>query len=376
METLMKQIRLKFTGAEEENKFEESGSTNQKTQSFKVDQQTPVTNFAEKKRSQRQFSRNMNHDYDSGEMEHATAIAAAAFAIHSQEQISEIPQKKKISEPFETSLTKTKSKVKDTKSPFSLPSISSKRTVSFKFGNDQGNKEPISSITEEKKPEQQDTTPPPSLKKTSSFIEKLKNTTDDKKPEIPAPKRTPTFRDNNLMNTTNDIKPETPPPKFPPPPPPPVQEPVPLRPPPPIPLGHSSTTRPDPVRPPTPPAGTRRQSLTRQGTFETKADAWERNEQQKIKERYEKLIETIDSWEKKKKMKARRKLNKHEQSDDERKRVKAMKKYQSKMKYIDEIASGARAESVERRRNEELKAKEKANIIRTTGKLPKTCYCF
>ncbi|OIV89854.1 hypothetical protein TanjilG_27387 [Lupinus angustifolius] len=312
----------------------------------------------------------MSHDYDSTEMEHATSIAAAAFAIHSQEGVSEIPQKKKISEHPETSLTKTKSKVKDTKSPFSLPGVASKRSVSFKFGNDQGKEEQTSSviITEEKNPEKA-ITPDPSLKNTSSFGANSKYS-DENKPEIPAPKRTPSFGDNNLMNNIDDIKPETPPPKktpslrlppLPPPPPPPIRQ---------------ASTRPDPIRPPTPASGTRGQTLTRAGTFETKADAWERNELQKIKERYERLIVTIDSWEKRKKMKARSKLNKHEQSEDEHKRVRAVKKYQSQMKYIDEIAAGARAESVERRRNEEFKAKEKANIIRTTGKLPRTCCCF
>ncbi|KAE9597350.1 putative remorin [Lupinus albus] len=355
METLMKQIRLKCTGAEEENKTDLSSSIDQKIQSFK-DKKKAQNWF------QRQTSRNMSHDYDSTEMEHATSIAAAAFAIHSQEGVSEIPQKKKLSEHLETSLTKTKSKVKDTKSPFSQPGVASKRSVSFKFGNDQGKEEPTSSviITEEKNPEKA-ITPEPSLKNTSSFGANSKYSD-----EIPTPKRTPSFGDNNLMNTIDDIKPETPPPFY---------QHVPLRPPPPPPIRQAST-RPDPIRPPTPASGTRGQTLTRAGTFETKADAWERNELQKIKERYERLIVTIDSWEKRKKMKARSKLNKHEQSEDELKRVKAVKKYQNQMKYIDEIAEGARAESVERRRNEEFKVKEKANIIRTTGKLPRTCYCF
>ncbi|CAL0313637.1 unnamed protein product [Lupinus luteus] len=363
METLMKQIRLKFTGAEE-NKSDPSSSTNQKIQSFK-----------EKKKAQnwfqRQSSRNMSYDYDSTEMEHATSIAAAAFAIHSQEGFSEIPHKKKITEYPETSLNKTKSKVKDTKSPFSLPGVASKRSVSFKFGNDQGKEEPTSSIiiTEEKNHEKA-ITPEPSLKKTSSFGANSKYS-DEKKPEIPAPKRIPSFGDKNFMNTIDDIKPETPPPKKIPS----LRLPPPPLPPPPPPIRQAST-RPDPIRPPTPASGTRGQTLTRAGTFDAKADAWERNELQKIKERYERLIVTIDSWEKRKKMKARSKLNKHEQSEDEQKRVKAVKKYQSQMKYIDEIGAGARAESVERRRNEELKAKEKANIIRTTGMLPRTCYCF
>lgn len=146
---------------------------------------------------------------------------------------------------------------------------------SFKSTNDEGNKAPISSVTEEKKPEKA-ITPAPSLRKTSTLSEKLKNT-DDKNAEIPAPKKALTFGDKNLMNTTDDIKPETPPP---------LHQPVSLRPPPPPPpTRQTSTTKPSLVRPPTPPTGTRGQTLTRPGTFETKADAWERNELLKIKER-------------------------------------------------------------------------------------------
>ncbi|KAK7395737.1 hypothetical protein VNO78_16304 [Psophocarpus tetragonolobus] len=56
----------------------------------------------------------MSHEYDI-EMEHATAIAAAAFAIFSQE-FSLISKQKKARE---TCLTSGKSKVDDTKPPIS-----------------------------------------------------------------------------------------------------------------------------------------------------------------------------------------------------------------------------------------------------------------
>lgn len=63
-------------------------------------------------------------------------------------------------------------------------------------------------------------------------------------------------------------------------------------------------------------------------------------------------------------------------SESERKRAKVLKNYQDKMNYISQIAGGARAQAEERRRSEVLKAKEKANIIRTTGKIPGPCSCF
>ncbi|KAK7317953.1 hypothetical protein RJT34_02601 [Clitoria ternatea] len=349
METLMKQIRVKLTGAEEENKADLGGSGDQKLPI----QKTP--SFKDKKKVQnwfqRQFSRKMSHDYDSMEMEHATAIAAAAFAIYSQE-VSEIPQQKKIREQ---SFTKTKSKVDDTKSPISQFGSTSKWiSGSFKGTNDQGK------ASEDIKKPERTINPAPSRKRSSTFTERLKST-DEIQPEPPSlPKRTTSFGDKD-----NDvIKPETPRPKVPPS----VHQPVSLRSQPPPP--------PPPPPPPSPPPARQPSNLPRLGTRERKADAWEREELERIKDRYEKLLETIDSWEKRNKMKARRKLNKHEQSGDERKRKKAVRKYEEKMMYIDEIVGGARAQAEEKRRNEVLKSKEKANTIRATGKLPGPCSCF
>ena len=50
--------------------------------------------------------------------------------------------------------------------------------------------------------------------------------------------------------------------------------------------------------------------------------------------------------------------------------------YQAKIERIDHIAGGARAQVDEKRRNEELKIKEKAKKIRASGKVPVTCFCF
>ncbi|KAL2344614.1 hypothetical protein Fmac_005899 [Flemingia macrophylla] len=340
METLMKQIRVKLTGAEEENKADLGGSRDQRV----ATQKTP--SFKDKKKVQnwfqRQFSRSMSHDYDSLEMEHATAVAAAAFAIFSQE-ISQIPQQKKARDPQPWDKAKSTVEFGSTSKPIS---------GSFKHTNDQRNK-----ATEDLKRPEKAINPGPSMRRSSTFGEKLKSTIEDKKPVIPAPKKIPTFGDDHLVNT-DEIKPETPHPKVPPP----VHQPVSLRsPPPPL---------------PPPPPFTKGSTSARPGARETKADAWEREELEKIKERYEKLLETIKSWENRKRMKARRKLNKYEQSESERKRAKGMKKYQDQMSYINQIAGGARAQAEERRRNEVLKAKEKANIIRTTGKIPGPCSCF
>lgn len=53
-----------------------------------------------------------------------------------------------------------------------------------------------------------------------------------------------------------------------------------------------------------------------------------------------------------------------------------MERFQSEMRYILRIAGGARVQADERRRNEELQAKEKADRIRTTGRTPVDCSCF
>ncbi|KAK7274915.1 hypothetical protein RIF29_16016 [Crotalaria pallida] len=320
-------VRGKFPGEEENKNKADLGGTRdqkipvQKTQSFK-EKKKPLNWF------QKQFASNVSH---SPEMDKAVAVAAAAFAIKSQE-VSE--QKK--SETLEAILTKTKSKADGTKSPISLLGSASKRlSGSFRSTDDQGNKVPISLVTEEKKPEKA-----PSMKKTSTFPDKKTLSFGEKK--------------------TDDKKTKTLAPKVPPPPPPPP------------PIRQSSTKPPGPVRLPT---GTKEPTPTGPGIGEANADEWERTELEKIRKRFEKLKETIDSWENNKKIKARRKLDK-EEGELERRRLIALEKFRIKMMYIGQIAGGAKAQAEETRKKEELKAKEKANGIRTTGKLPGTCSCF
>ncbi|CAK8536622.1 unnamed protein product [Lathyrus sativus] len=316
MENLWNQMRWQLTGMDE--KKGDLGATRdqkipiQKTQSFK-----------EKKRGQNWFQKQLplkrSHDFDSSEIEHAAAVAAAAFSINLQEaseQTSERP---------ETSSAKTNSKVGSSKSSKSLLASASKRlSGSFRYKDDQGDKVSISSVSEEKKPEKA-ITPAPSMKKASTLT--------DKKPVTTTPKAPPPL-----------------PPPPPPPPPPPIQK---------------TSREPSPLR----------QTTTGTNIPETDADVWERTELNKIRQRYEKQKEMIDSWQDKKRMKAKRKLIKHE-SELERRRFKALEKFQNKMKYVNQVADGARAKADENRKNEELQAKGKAGAIRTTGKLPRIYFCF
>lgn len=115
-------------------------------------------------------------------------------------------------------------------------------------------------------------TPASSMRRSSTFGEKLKSNSDGKKPEIQPPKRTPTFDDENLVNT-GETKPETPRVKSPPL----VHQPEPIK---------VEPLKVEPLRPPPPPPPLIGQNSARPRVNETKADGWEREELEKIKERY------------------------------------------------------------------------------------------
>ncbi|XP_031490259.1 remorin 1.4-like isoform X2 [Nymphaea colorata] len=108
---------------------------------------------------------------------------------------------------------------------------------------------------------------------------------------------------------------------------------------------------------------------------EHKAASWEKAKLADIKNRYEKVLETIRLWEDEKKKKAKSKLEKR-QGELERKRERAITEYRRQMSMINKIASGARFQAEERRQNEEINANKKANKIRSTGEFPRACFCF
>ncbi|KAJ0037478.1 hypothetical protein Pint_23535 [Pistacia integerrima] len=394
MDSFIQQVRVKLSNVGQENREETTSSSRriplQKTQSFKGENKK-AQNWL-----QRQFSRQMSRGYDSNiQMEHAAAVAAAAYAINSLEE-SRIPCQKKTTEgPFafltrlsskkedapmsvqeitsegtqrqpsftrqkskkddvdettrnlEPSLTRLRSKTEDTRVSMTEPGSGSKR-----FSGGPVDEMPEIAAVEEKTPEKAVSSPP--KKKTLSFSDEVLNSSDTTKSKrtpskvtdpAPSMKSSPTFDDREAQKSTikserKARKPDAPP----------------------------------SIKPTTPSAETKRQSSVIPGTDETEADAWEISEMVKIKERYEKLNNTIQSWEEKKKKKARSKLDRAERQLEE-KRLKTLTKFRSEMESIDQIAEGARAKAGERRRNEELKAKEKANIIRRTGKAPATCFC-
>ncbi|KAK4763727.1 hypothetical protein SAY87_013165 [Trapa incisa] len=107
----------------------------------------------------------------------------------------------------------------------------------------------------------------------------------------------------------------------------------------------------------------------------TMAEVWEMTEMEKIRERYEKLNETIASWEEGKKKKAKARLDRTESGPPQR-RLKAMERFNEEMESIEQIAGGARTQAERRQKKEVLKVKKKADEYRRTGKFPRTCLCF
>ncbi|XP_017234196.1 uncharacterized protein LOC108208204 isoform X2 [Daucus carota subsp. sativus] len=315
----------------------------QKTQSFKGDKKKSWLN--------RQFSGQMNQEYNfSDSAEYPAAVAAAAYAIKTIEDLGIEAQKR------ENAASKTLKKIRS-KSEDKFPNVTEPRADPRKVSDEvQEKRVPITTSTDINIPKEV-TAPVPSFKRIPTSADEQFNsidavefkTTEPKRTDVSAPriKKTPTFPEKNL-NSTGIGKPESTFPKS----------------------DHQNT------KPATfPPTDTKGQSSAKPGMENTKADAWEKAEMAKITERYEKLNAKIFEWESKKKTAAKRKMDKIE-SDLEKKRAKAMQKYRSKMAMINQIAGGARAKADENRRHEEVQVKEKANKIRTTGKYPASCFCF
>ncbi|XP_042052816.1 radixin-like isoform X1 [Salvia splendens] len=328
MESLIKQTRSRFGGSKEDK--------NSSTADRKVPPQK-TQSFREKKRSQgwikKQLSRQMSWEYDFSSSEYPTAIAAAAYAIHSLEESSS-REKKERDYGHNNSLSKTKSRVderEDKPGPLksALKSFDGTPRTSFKDEGTTSNRFP------EKKP---------TRKISFADLDEISNNKGEKLPLQKDPERAPslrlppTFADKQL-SAADSRKPLKSPP---PPPPPPSLPPIARKP----------------------------------GPADSAAAAWEKEEMASIRERFDKLRATIDNWEMKKKKKAKRKIEGIEQAELDKSKAKALKKYNSEISRIEGIASGARSQAEENRRIEELRVKEKANKIRATGKIPATCLCF
>lgn len=63
------------------------------------------------------------------------------------------------------------------------------------------------------------------------------------------------------------------------------------------------------------------------------------------------------------------------QNKTEKSRARALQIYGDEISRIEKVAGKARALAEERKRNDETKARVKAEKIRSTGKIPQTRYC-
>ncbi|XP_057542277.1 uncharacterized protein LOC130820782 isoform X2 [Amaranthus tricolor] len=356
MEDLLKQVRSKLTGKEEFG-----GSRERKKSSFKGERRPP--NWI-----RRQFSRQMSYKEPSDEAEYAAAVAAAAFAITSLDSHN---------------IDQTKPELG---THFSLPRIYS-RII------DRATDEPSSAATDEYEPEARNMMPEktihpvPSPKQTPTQPKKRPTFADDieadpgmsydyrendelenakrSKPTNSFTGRSPSMRRNSSFGEAHMQNAKT------------KQE-----------ISAAEPILPSPIPPPpaVPPlniqpiAPSERPSRPRDGKsdVESDADAWEREQLEKIKARYARLNNTIQEWEDKKKKKAKRKLETTEQTDHEKRRARAMQNYHIEMRRIKQIADGARAQAIDKRRNEELKVNAKAMRYRATGEppLPPSCLCL
>ncbi|KAK8515885.1 hypothetical protein V6N13_096788 [Hibiscus sabdariffa] len=116
-------------------------------------------------------------------------------------------------------------------------------------------------------------------------------------------------------------------------------------------------------------------NYSQRNALDTKADVWEKAELDKLNKRYESMKASILAWEKEKKLQAKIKMERRKK-EMEKKIRRSHEFYQSKLSRIDEIAGGARAQVDEKKRNEELKIREKAKQIRASGVVPVSCFCF
>ncbi|XP_013701629.2 uncharacterized protein LOC106405652 [Brassica napus] len=101
-------------------------------------------------------------------------------------------------------------------------------------------------------------------------------------------------------------------------------------------------------------------------------ELWKETEMAKTRTKYEKLREKIMLWEDKKTKKAKRNLHRTERGVEKTK-LKALQRYTEDNERIEIIVASAREHAYERQMKEELKVKEKANLMRTSGRSPSTC---
>ncbi|XP_076947274.1 uncharacterized protein LOC143619156 [Bidens hawaiensis] len=104
-----------------------------------------------------------------------------------------------------------------------------------------------------------------------------------------------------------------------------------------------------------------------------KPDILENAQLEKTRERFMKVNARIFEWENKRKSKAKMKLIRKE-GKLEWKRARALQDFKRKMETVEKISRGAISKNEENRKREETRVKQKANMIRSTGKVHKPMF--
>ncbi|CAF2192162.1 unnamed protein product [Brassica napus] len=125
---------------------------------------------------------------------------------------------------------------------------------------------------------------------------------------------------------------------------------------------------PPPPPPPSPPEIDESEQREEPVPMGPAVELWKETEMAKTKTKYEKLCEKIVLWADKKTKKAKRKLHRTERGVEKTK-LKALQRYTEDNERIGIIVASARAHAYERQMKEELKVKEKVNLMRTTGRI-------
>ncbi|KAL8196449.1 hypothetical protein R6Q57_024744 [Mikania cordata] len=319
MENMIKQMRVKFSGLDEEiHEKETSNVRGQKSPTQKITGSFKGDSRRFQNWYRGQSSRELTNDYDSDYTKSdnfRTAVAAAVFAIVL------VQERRRATPKHDSSLSKPKRKHED-----GMVSVTRKirERIPSSASNKMKNKEDDHTIPI--------STPSLLSKKLSELQEKLPQRAN-------SPAKTERKPESGLASSSSDTKPTDQPT---------LQE------------TNQGVERVSELRP-----------------DDIKAEVYEKTEMERIKERHEKLNAKILEWEKEKKVKANKKLSRIKDNETEKKRAGALQNYKSEMEMIDQIAEGARSQAEENRRKEVAKVKKKADTIRITGKIPtKTCLCF
>ncbi|CAN0923542.1 Uncharacterized protein At3g61260 [Linum grandiflorum] len=349
MEYLIKQTKGKASG---QPKASAAAGTERrvlpKTQSFK-----------DKRRvwfGSRSSSRRFDLDSDTMGIEQATAVAAAAYAIAATERPSNPERRRMFKEEPQPSLARIRSERQDGAKLGSLSVRHSEGTDSDEDYYDTAPAMAVPPVSSMKRRPTFADKPASSMKKNPSFKEKSSSVgkpvpTMEKLPDSAEMQLNYDMEEDSKQRKAKNAESQTEMPYTKP---------------------EISMVKPEATFKPAIPSI---RASARTETEQTAADAWEKVEFEKLREKYELENEQIDKWENQKKASAKRRLDKAEGT--ERTRLKALERYRSDMDAITQIAEEARASTAKKQRKDELKVKEKANLYRRTGKVPKTsCSCF